>query len=160
MNIFEYLARGCVKINFGSQIVYGQDHIKLDNLIVFPTVCFKLLPTGNLIEIADSIRKEVGFKPMFEEGLPKEEKDQFGWYDFYIGINLLDSVLQVDHSIDFVVVNSIQSDNGETYRIELGEYERQVILDVLDRQCVDQLGKSCSDLIKEAEGRMKVSMSA
>lgn len=132
--------------------IYGSDQANNTYPIRFPTVTFGLLRTYSLVEIADSIRMDLGYKPMTikEE---YDEIDRFGRYTFYIGLNGY-SKTKVDSCITFQVKNSDSNDNESFYHIDLTEAEQSIIFSILDKQCRSQYHKSCDDLLKEAEDRM------
>ena len=78
--------------------------------------------------------------------------------EFYIGISKLPGEGQecrADKCVNFVVVNSDSSDNEDMYDIELSESDQEIILGVLDKQCRHHLGKSCEELLAEAESAMQ-----
>ena len=62
------LTAGFVKdevfIDFGAEIMYGDDQCYADYPCRFPTVGFQIMATNGLSQIADRIRKEAGFRPM------------------------------------------------------------------------------------------------
>jgi hypothetical protein len=61
----------------------------------------------------------------------------------------------MDSCIEFVVVNADSEDNEELYTIDLTAEEQQAVYDRLDEQCREHEGKSCEELLKEAERRMR-----
>ncbi len=80
--------------------------------------------------------------------------DDDGWYDFYTSINgFTDN--RMGCCIEFVVVNADSEDNEEWYTIDLGEEEQMAVYNRLDEQCRKYLGKSCEELLKEAEKAME-----
>ena len=52
MNLFRLWASRAIKIDFESEISYGQDQAYISYPVVFPTVSFELLPTDFLCEAA------------------------------------------------------------------------------------------------------------
>ena len=61
----------------------------------------------------------------------------------------------MDSCIELVVVNADSEDNEELYTIDLTEEEQVLIYAQLDEQCRRHEGKSCEELLKEAEKRME-----
>ena len=64
MTLIEGVLKDHVFIDFGSEIMYGDDQMYLDYPCRFATVGFELMATSLLGEIADRIRKDRGYKPM------------------------------------------------------------------------------------------------
>ena len=155
MTLMEGFVKDEVFIDFGTEIMYGSDQAYISYPIRFATVTFQLLATNALSQIADRIRKDLGFKPMHPmDEFTDETCDNDGWYDFYVGINgYADN--QMDSCIEFIVVNSDSTDNEQQYAIELTTGEQEVIYLHLDEQCRQYLGKGCRELLEEAEKRME-----
>ena len=155
MSLFERIIQDQVFIDFGADFMYGDDQACVNYPIRFPTVQFQLMATDCLVQIADRIRKDKGFKPMH----PMDEYtdatcDNEGWYSFYIGINgYADN--RMDSSLDFVVVNTDSEDNEELYSIDLSPEEQSALYNRLDEQCRKYEGKSCEELLAEARVRME-----
>ena len=150
MTLTEGFVKDAVFIDFGAEILYGSDQCYVSYPCRFPTVSFQLMATNGLSQIADRIRKDMGFKPMH----PMDEYtdatcDNDGWYDFYIGINGY-AENQMDSGIEFVVINSDCNDNEQQYTINLTKEEQDVIYACLDEQCRSHLGKGCAELLAEA----------
>lgn len=147
-------SQGEMPIDFGAEVIYGSDQADETYPVRFPTVQFALTATDKLSEIADRIRKELGYKPMHPmDGFTDETCDNDGWYDFYIGLNGYTST-PLDGCIVCIVCNSDSSDDGNEYTIHLDDNEREYILARLDEQCRKYLEKSCADLLAEAEREM------
>ena len=142
-----------VSINFNEEIIYGEDEacINTDVPMKFATVNFQLWSTGELVRLADKMRKEKGFLPMFDAS---GEYDCDGWYDFYIDINEI-SVAKLDSCIMFVVGGSEQADNEEVYYIPLTVEEQFIVYAELDRQCEYFIEKSCDELLAESREVME-----
>ena len=104
MTLTEGFVRDEIFIDFGSEIMYGDDQCYIDYPCRFPTVGFQLMATNGLSRIADRIRKDRGFKPMHAmDEYTDDTCDNEGWYDFFIGLNgFADN--HMDSCIDFVVV--------------------------------------------------------
>ena len=155
MTLTEGFVRDEVFIDFGSEIMYGDDQCYIDYPCRFPTVGFQLMATEGLSRIADRIRKDAGFKPMHPlDEYTDETCDNEGWYDFYVGLNGF-SDNHMDSCIEFVVVNSNSPDEEERYTIDLTEEEQRTVFSCLDEQCRKHLEKSCEDLLAEAEKQME-----
>ena len=157
MTLTEKFISDAIRIDFGGEILYGSDQVIDTNPVRFPTVEFILKATDVLVEIADRIRFEKGYPPVYPraEGM---NYDTDGFYNFYIGISKLPGEGQecrADKCVNFVVVNSDSSDNEDMYDIELSESDQEIILGVLDKQCRRHLGKSCEELLAEAESAMQ-----
>ena len=155
MGMFERVIQDQVFIDFGSEILYGDDQMYLDYPTRFATVSFQLMSTSLLSEIADRIRKDQGFTPLHPlDEYTEEMCDQEAWYDFYIGLNDWDRT-KVDTCIDAIVCNSHSMDDGECYTIDLNPDEQTALYNRLDEQCRKYLGKSCEDLLAEARKAME-----
>ena len=154
MTLTEAFVKDEVFIDFGSEIMYGDDQAYLSYPTRFPTVGFQLMATNGLSQIADRIRKDAGFKPMHAmDEYTDDTCDNDGWYDFYVGINgYADN--HMDSGIDFVVVNSDSEDNEEMYTIDLTTEEQNAVFARLDEQCRKYEGKSCEELLAEARKRL------
>ncbi len=88
MGMFERIIQDQVFIDFGCEVLYGDDQMYLDYPTRFATVGFQLMSTSGLCQIADRIRKDLGFVPMHPmDEYTDETCDQNGWYDFFIGLN-------------------------------------------------------------------------
>ena len=135
--------------------MYGDDQCYIDYPCRFPTVGFQLMATNGLVQIADRIRKDEGFKPMHPmDEYTDDTCDNEGFYDFYIGLNgFADN--HMDSCIEFVVVNAVSEDNEELYTIDLTADEQKAVYDRLDEQCRRYEGKSCEELLAEADKRMR-----
>jgi len=159
MTLIEGFVRDQVFIDFAAEVMYGDEQCGLDYPCRFPTVGFELMATNGLVQIADRIRKDAGFKPMHAlDEFTDDTCDNAGWYDFYVGLNgFADN--HMDTCIEFYVVNSDSEDNEELYTIDLTADEQTAVYARLDEQCRKYLGKSCEDLLKEAEEKMREDMS-
>ena len=155
MTLTEGFVRDEVFIDFSSEIMFGDDQCYLDYPCQFPTVGFQLMATNGLVQIADRIRKDAGFKPMHPmDEFTDDTCDNEGWYDFYVGINgFADN--HMDNCIEFVVVNADSEDNEELYTIDLLESEQEAVYNRLDELCRKYLEQSCEDLLAEAGKRME-----
>lgn len=130
-------------------ICLSSDILAVEHIEV-PTVYFVLRSTDILNNIADSIRKELGFLPMFERS---GEYDEYGWYDFGVRINW-NSMTKVEVHIRFDVESPIADDNWDRYEIPLTEAEQWEIFALLNNQCITGYGKSCDEFLVEARQEM------
>lgn len=155
MTLMEGFVKEEVFIDFGAEIMYGGDQCYISYLCRFPTVEFQLMATNGLVEIADRIRKDKGFKPMHPmDEYTDDTCDNEGWYDFYIGLNSYDD-RHIDTCIDFFVVNADSEDNEDMYTIDLTEEEQIALYNRLDEQCRQYLEKGCEELLEEARKEME-----
>ena len=155
MTLMEGFIRDEIYIDFGSEVMYGDDQCYIDYPCRFPTVGFQLVATNGLSRIADRIRKDAGFKPMHAmDEFTDDTCDNEGWYDWFIGLNAF-SDNHMDSCIEFVVVNADSEDNEEMYTIDLTVDEQAAIYNRLDEQCRKYLGQSCEELLAEAKKRME-----
>jgi len=156
MTLTENFIRNAIHLDASAEIMYGSDEIFDTYPCRFPTVEFQLMATDALVEIADRIRIEKGYKPMHPRDGRTDDVDNDGWYDFYIGISRLpdDTDVHLDSSITFIVVNSDSDDNEDMYGIELSESEQESILEILNQQCRKYEGKTFAELLDEAEKEM------
>jgi hypothetical protein len=155
MTLMEGFVRDEVFIDFGADNLYGSDQCYIDYPYRFPTVGFQLMATNGLSQIADRIRKDMGFKPMHPmDEFTDDTCGNDGWYDFYVGINGY-AQNRMDSCIEFVVVNSENDDNEQRYTIDLTTEEQDVIYACLDEQCRRYLGKGCVELLAEARKQME-----
>jgi len=158
MTLTEIFIADAVHLDTGAEVMYGADEMFDSYPVRFATVEFQLTATDALVEIADRIRIEKGYLPMYPRDDENDNTDNDGWYDFYISISKLpcgEQECRVDNSISFVVVNSNSEDNEDMYEIELNAYEQECVLAVLNQQCQYYLRKSCEELLKEADAEMQ-----
>ena len=155
MTLLEGFVRDQIYIDFGAEILFGEDQCCLDQPCRFPTLGFQLMVTEGLVQIADRIRKDEGYRPMHPlDEFTDDTCDNEGWYDFYVGINgFADN--HMDNCIEFVVVNADSEDNEELYTIDLLEQEQEAVYNRLDELCRKYLEQSCEELLAEAEKRME-----
>ena len=155
MTLIEGFVKDELFIDFGAEVMYGDDQTYIDYPCRFPTVGFQLMATNGLVQIADRIRKDKGMRPMHPmDEFTDDTCDNNGWYDFYVGLNGF-SENHMDTCIDFIVVNADSEDNEETYTIDLGVDEQTAIYNRLDEQCRKYLGKGCEELLAEARKEME-----
>ena len=155
MKLMEGFIRDEIYIDFGSEPLFGQDQLYDSFPVVFPTVDFALMDTNGLCRIADRIRKDAGYVPLYPlDEYAQEQTDQDGWYAFYVGINGC-SKTRMNSCIEFWVGNSQSPDNEEIYTIDLSLDEQLYLYQRLDCQCRKYLGKTCMELLKDAEKLME-----
>lgn len=155
MTLLEGALKDNVFIDFEQDPMFGSDQMDVDYPCRFGTVTFLLYSTSFLSTIADRIRKDLGFAPMGPmDEYTDDTCDSEGWYDFYYGINCLGAGIG-DSCITFIVCNSDSPDNEEVYTIDLTDTERDAMYKRIDEQCQEYLGKSCKELLDEADRRMR-----
>lgn len=154
MTLSEGVIRDHVFIDFGTELLFGDDQMDVNYPCRFATVTFQLMSTELLSGIADRIRLTEGYKPMHPiDNYTEEMCDEDGWYDFYYGISTLDGG-SGDSCIVFSVVGSDSDDNEECYFIDLSADEQQEMYERIDEECWKYLGKGCKELLAEAEQKM------
>ena len=155
MTLMEGFVKDQIFIDFGAEIMYGEDQCYVDYPCRFATVGFQLMATNGLSEIADRIRKDAGFKPMHPmDEYTDDTCDNEGWYDFYIGINSF-ADNHMDSCIEFYVVNSDSEDNEQLYTIDLSPDEQTALYSRLNEQCRKYLDKGCEELLEESKKEME-----
>lgn len=143
-SLLERVVSGAIYIDVSCGYELGSDQAYVCYPIVFPTVTFRLVETPVLCQVADAIRMEAGFKPLYDGS-----EEIHGWYDFRIGINgYTESGLNT--LIEFELVNGDAPDTWESYAIDLSEDEQRVIYERLNEECVEAFGKTCEELLEEA----------
>ena len=85
MTLTEGFVRDNIVIDFAGEILYGSEQANLTYPRRFATVELPLSATEGLIQIADRIRKEAGFRPIRPmDEYTGETCDNAAWYDFYV----------------------------------------------------------------------------
>ena len=138
MTLTEKFITDAIHLDAGAEIMYGTDEMYDTYPCRFPTVEFQLMATDALVEVADRIRLDKGYKPMHPRDGRTDDVDNDGFCDFYVGISRLPyegAEVQLDSSITFIVVNSDSDDNEDMYEIELTAAEAEIVLAVLEQQC-------------------------
>ena len=155
MTLIEAFVRDEIILNPYEEPIYGEDQCCICYPERFATVSLALRATNGLIQIADRIRTDLGFRPMHPmDEYDGDSCDNEGWYDFYVGLNgHTDN--HVDSCIEFIVVNSDSEDNECVYAIELTIEEKAAVYSCLDEQCLYCFGQSCEELLAEAEKEME-----
>lgn len=149
----EFINRN-VFIDLERDTVCGLEQMYVDYPRRFATVEFPLVDTEALAKIADRIRMEAGYPPMYPVGGYTDETcDNDGWYEFSISISGCREG-QTDNCIQFTVMNSDYEDNEAAYTIGLTEEEQRFLYSRLDAQCREYLEKSCREILLEAEKKM------
>ena len=155
MTLMEGFVRDEVFIDFGAEYLLGDDQACINEPVRFPTVLFELVATDGLIQIADRIRKNAGYRPLHDmDEYADDACDHAAWYDFFIGLNGFTDT-HLDTALLFCPVNTDSDDNEEVYSIDLTNDEQLAIYNRLDEQCRKYLGKSCEDLLEEAREQME-----
>ncbi len=153
--MIDRIVKDHVFIDFSADYIFGDDEINVTYPARFATVGFQLMSTSLLASLVDRVRKEEGFIPFYPVDEYTESMcDSDGWYEFYIGLNAWNET-KVDSCIEAVVCNSHSADEGQCYTIDLSHEEQIAMFNCLDEQCRKHLGKSCDELLTEAEARMK-----
>ena len=153
--MIERILQDHVFIDFSADYIYGDEQIDVTYPARFATVGFQLMSTNLLASLVDRIRKEEGYTPFYPVDEYTEAMcDHDGWYDFYIGLNAWNET-RMDSCIEAVVCNSHSADEGQRYTIDLSHEEQIAMFNRLDEQCRKHLGKSCDELLAEAEDVMK-----
>ena len=148
-SFLEHVISGAIYIDVSSGYEMGSDQAYDSYPCVFPTVTFRLVETATLCQIADKIRMEAGFKPLYE-GV---EEEITGWYDFTIGLNGY-TPSRLDTCIMFELVNGNAPDTWERYVIDLSEEEQKLIYERLNEESIEHFGKTCEELLEEARNEM------
>ena len=131
---------------------FSSDQAYIDYPVRFPTVTIALSDTMALCKLADAVREEAGFLPMFPNDESKEY-DSSGWYNFYVSLNgFADTML--DNSIEAVVQSEYADDNEQSYYIDLTEAEQIAVYNEIDKQLKERFYTSCERLLEEARREM------
>lgn len=155
MYLTEYFLRENVFIDFASDPYYGSGQEYVNYPIRFGTVEFGLAASEALVQIADRIRVDNGYRPMHAMGGYTDDTcDNDGWYDFYCSISS-HRPGRTDNRIEFYVVNADSEDNEDCYSIDLTEEEQEFLYARLDEQCRKYLKQSCEELLAEAVKEME-----
>jgi len=155
MTLIEWFVRNEIVLEPYTEPIYGEDQCFISYPERFATVSLALRATNGLIQIADRIRTDLGFRPMHPmDEYDGDSCDNEGWYDFYIGLNgHADN--HIDSCIEFIVVNSDSEDNESVYTIELTIDEQAAIFSRLDEQCQFYFEQGCEELLAAAEKEME-----
>ena len=135
MTLTEKFIADAILLDSGAEVMYGRNEVFDTYPCRFPTVEFQLIATDALVEIADRIRLDKGYKPMHPRDSMTDDVDNDGWYDFYVGVSKLPGnhqQCQLDSSISFVVVNSDSDDNEDP----VSEFNEMHWISMLDRVMV------------------------
>lgn len=130
----------------------GSDQAYVDYPISFPTVTIALESTGTLDRLADAIRVEAGYLPMFPDD-ESVEYDPDGWYNFYVTLNGFNDT-KLCNAIEAIVQSRNADDDEQSYDIPLTEAEQIAIYNELDKQLKKRFGTSCEELLEEARQEM------
>ena len=137
------IIKSCGLIDFGEEVLFGNDMVYEYYAHRFPTVTFRLLATDLLDAIIEEKRRRKGYM-----------EDDTVFYEYYLGINGYAST-KMDAAIYAVVCNTDAGDEGECYDIRLTEDEQREMYPWLDVQCREYLGKPCDGLLEEARRKME-----
>lgn len=157
MTLTEKFISDAIYLDAGAEVMYGSDEVFDTYPTRFATVEFQLMATDALVEIADRIRIEKGYKPMHPRNGRTDDVDNSGWYDYYVGVSELPGENQecrLDNCITFIVVNSDSDDDEEMYEISLTDDERSAVCEILNAQCRRYHGKDIAAMLAEAEKEM------
>ena len=133
MTLLETMIKDGISIDFSEDPVFGTDEVYESYPCPVATVTFSLMDTDILNRAADRIRVEEGYRPLYPvDGYSEEMCVSEGFYGFTIEINQYTNT----HVSSCILFSQIAI------------YER------LDEQCRKYLGKSCEDLLKDAEKEM------
>ena len=157
MTLTEKFISDAIYLDAGAEVMHGSDEIFDTYPCSFPTVEFQLMATDALVEFADRIRIEKGYKPMHPRDGRTDDVDNSGWYDFYLGVSKLPGENQecrIDNCISFIVVNADSDDNEDMYEISLTDDERSAVYEILNTQCGRYHGKDIAAMLADAEKEM------
>ena len=155
MTLTEAFLRENVYIDFGSDLQYGEDQAFINYPVRFATVEIPLISTEGLEQIADRIRKDKGFRPIRPmDEFNERTCDQDAWYDFTVDLVSWPEY-RTGSCIYFIVANSDQPDNEETYTIDLTEEEQTFMYCRLDEQLQKYTDKSCAGHLAAATKEME-----
>ncbi len=152
MELCECIINSSIFIDAGAEYVFDSktDEDNKNCGHKFPTVEFMLMPTDILCEIADRIRIEKGYKPIYTvENYDDEWWGHVGWYDFFIEIGA-GYENRIRPYISFVVIDSGSGDDEQEYKLILNEYEQIYTYWKLDEQSRKYYGKGCEELLEES----------
>ena len=154
MTLLETMIKDGISINFSEDPMFGTDEVYESYPCPVATVTFSLMDTDILNRAADRIRVEEGYRPLYPvDGYSEEMCVSEGFYGFTIEINQYTNT-HVSSCILFSLEGSSLPDEDLLYLIDLSEEEQIAIYERLDEQCRKYLGKSCEDLLKDAEKEM------
>lgn len=113
------------------------------------TVSFRLADTPMLNTIADRIRRDAGYTPLYDAGMILH----MGYYLFEYGLDDASEILP-GAFIRFALQSSRMDDDGVPYIIPLGEEERRAIRNVLDGQFKKKVNLDCQELIEISRSKI------
>ena len=155
MNLSKEQCRQAICLNVEAVLMSGSDQAYDSYPVRFPTVEIPLVDTPVLISLADRLRIDAGYKPVYpRDGLMEEDCDPDCWYEFSVGLNGY-TRSGVDNCVTFEVVNSESDDNEETYGIDLDEEAQTEIRTVLDWQFMEHFGHDCAGILEKARVERK-----
>ena len=143
MTLLETMIKDGISIDFSEDPVFGTDEVYESYPCPVATVTFSLMDTD--IE---------GYRPLYPvDGYTEEMCVSEGFYGFTLEINQYTNT-HVSSCILFSLESSSLPDEDLLYFIDLSEEEQIAIYERLDEQCRKYLGRSCEDLLKDAEKEM------
>lgn len=143
--MLDYVVKDAVIVDFGEGYELGYDQEGMNYPRVFAVVKFQLVDTTILCRIADRVCKDDGYSIPDLDYLTEEI-----WYNFTVGINDC-TESHLDTCIEFEAVGGNSGNVLHTGIIDLSNEEQTLIYACIDNQCKQRLGRSCADLLKEAE---------
>ncbi|WP_303837390.1 hypothetical protein [Ruminococcus flavefaciens] len=161
MTLTEQFIKDAVSIDTEAEIEYSSEEIGCGcGPCRVPYVRFKLKPTNELIQIADRIRHDEGFKTIKPIKGITDEVEEDGRYDFYVYIsktickNCVNRDRLIDNCIVFTFENSSSVDDEEMREIKLTDSEQAAVREQLEAQCSKRPMKPCAVLLWESETEM------
>ena len=127
-----------IMLDMDNEILYGSDQAYISYPTRFATVTLPLLPSEDLCAAVNSLRSD--YAPVDD-------------MEFFIGINDF-TATKLDNCIEAIVTATDAPDVEERYTIDLSEEDQRELFSALDRECRENLGKGCEDLLAEARTRM------
>lgn len=116
----------------------------------YATANYALQSTDDLIELADRIRADLGYKPFYSfDGRPETELDHDGWYNFYIGLSEKNKYY-VDDYVEIVVDSGLADDDGKSYKYYLREPAQLAMAKVINEQLWEYQESSIMDVLRES----------
>ena len=150
MSLFEefLLSEVAIDSDIPDNFSYDSEQAYVDCPVRFATVRMELVQSIGLNRIADRIRREKGFKPFFAYD---SDHDDEAWYDFFVGIKDLPWLSpHLSLCIWFTVDNSDSDDDCLSYDIELDEYEKRKLYEILNKDSIEITGMSLVEHLVEA----------
>lgn len=137
----------------------GFDQAYINFPCVFPTMTIELAGTDGLNTIADRMRRDAGFKTLFDNycndgDCANCQNDCQAWYNFYIDLNGFN-----DHHIDsriFCWISELsECDDMQTFYIDLNDEEQEYIYKCIDNDLRETFGETCETLLRKVADNQK-----